>query len=90
MLLMAETRTIQVGYEIELPDDVGAVGGMLLADNDDGAIANIEHIDGSRSAWLMNPRDRKWRPSRNGDWFYEGDRAYVVVRGVREKEAVSG
>jgi hypothetical protein len=88
---LAETRTIQVGYEIELPDEVGAVGGMLLAnDNDDGAIANIDHIDGSQSAWKIGPRDTRWVPARNGDWFYEGDRTYVVVRGVWEKEAARG
>lgn len=43
---------IPVTYEIELPDEVDAVGGVLVFEWAGRAIVNIEHTDGSWSAWM--------------------------------------
>jgi hypothetical protein len=55
--------TIKVTYEVDLPDDVDAVGGVLVYEGGSTAIANIQHTDGTVSAWA-GKRDFAWQPHR--------------------------
>jgi hypothetical protein len=82
-------NTIKVTYEINIPDDANAVGGTLVAEHGRYAIANIEHADGSVSAWLRFPRmgmPMVWYRTRNDDRFITSDHTYVVIDNQWQKE----